>query len=186
MHYRLCEKGMRPGPNRLRDRTPRVDRRLVWAAQVAYSVLGTYSEYTAVPTAKLLPVPEGVGLDIATAIMTQVSTTTSSRMRGVRGERYVRRDRCARARCCRDMRCVIFFLLLESIYLSYTRRFTFAMRFNHLRLHNFMELHRPLLWDSADLRSGVQKAGWGGGLSGTHLLRWVSPRTTSRQARTLS
>jgi len=39
--------------------------------RVSYSVLGTYCEYTAVPTAKLLPVPEGVGLDVATAIMTQ-------------------------------------------------------------------------------------------------------------------
>jgi len=39
--------------------------------KVSYSVLGTYSEYTAVPTAKLLPVPDGVGLDVATAIMTQ-------------------------------------------------------------------------------------------------------------------
>jgi len=38
---------------------------------VAYSVLGTYCEYTAVPTAKLLPVPDGVGLDVACAIMTQ-------------------------------------------------------------------------------------------------------------------
>ena len=41
--------------------------------KVAYSVLGTYSEYTAVPTAKLLTVPDGVGLDVATAIMTQAS-----------------------------------------------------------------------------------------------------------------
>ena len=38
---------------------------------VAYSVLGTYCEYTAVPTAKLLPVPDGVDLGVATAIMTQ-------------------------------------------------------------------------------------------------------------------
>jgi len=39
--------------------------------RVSYSVLGTYSEYTAVPTPKLLPVPDEIGLDVATAIMTQ-------------------------------------------------------------------------------------------------------------------
>jgi len=39
--------------------------------KVAYSVLGTYCEYTAVPTAKLLPIPDGLGVDVATALMTQ-------------------------------------------------------------------------------------------------------------------
>lgn len=39
--------------------------------RVAYSVLETYAEYTSVPAAKLLPVPEGVGLDIATACVVQ-------------------------------------------------------------------------------------------------------------------
>lgn len=39
--------------------------------RVAYSVLGTYSEYTAVPAAKLLPVPDGVGLDVATSCVVQ-------------------------------------------------------------------------------------------------------------------
>ena len=33
--------------------------------RVAYSVFQTYAEYTAVPAAKLLPVPEGVGMDVA-------------------------------------------------------------------------------------------------------------------------
>ncbi|KAJ8613981.1 hypothetical protein CTAYLR_005635 [Chrysophaeum taylorii] len=39
--------------------------------RVAYSVFGSYAEYTAVPAAKLLPVPEGVGLDVATACVVQ-------------------------------------------------------------------------------------------------------------------
>ena len=39
--------------------------------RVAYSVLGTYCEYTAVPAAKILPVPDEIGLDVATACMTQ-------------------------------------------------------------------------------------------------------------------
>lgn len=39
--------------------------------RVAYSVLGTYSEYTAVPAAKLLPVPDEVGLDVATSCVVQ-------------------------------------------------------------------------------------------------------------------
>ena len=39
--------------------------------RVAYSVFGSYAEYTAVPAAKLLPVPEGVGLDTATACVVQ-------------------------------------------------------------------------------------------------------------------
>ena len=33
--------------------------------RVAYSVFQTYAEYTAVPAAKLLPVPDGVGMDVA-------------------------------------------------------------------------------------------------------------------------
>lgn len=39
--------------------------------RVSYSVLGTYAEYTAVPADKLLPVPEGVSLDVATACVVQ-------------------------------------------------------------------------------------------------------------------
>lgn len=39
--------------------------------RVAYSVLGTYGEYTAVPAAKLLPVPDGVSLEVATSCVVQ-------------------------------------------------------------------------------------------------------------------
>jgi len=39
--------------------------------RVAYSVFGSYAEYTAVPAAKLLPVPATVGLDVATACVVQ-------------------------------------------------------------------------------------------------------------------
>lgn len=39
--------------------------------RVSYSVLGTYCEYTAVPAAKLLPVPDGIGLDVATSCVVQ-------------------------------------------------------------------------------------------------------------------
>jgi len=39
--------------------------------KVAYSVFGSYAQYTAVPAAKLLPVPDGVGLDVATACVVQ-------------------------------------------------------------------------------------------------------------------
>jgi len=39
--------------------------------RVAYSILQTYSEYSAVPAAKLLPVPDEVGLDVATACVVQ-------------------------------------------------------------------------------------------------------------------
>lgn len=42
--------------------------------RVAYSVFGSYAEYTKVPAAKLLPVPEGVGLDVATACVVQGMT----------------------------------------------------------------------------------------------------------------
>jgi len=42
--------------------------------RVAYSVFGSYAEYTAVPAAKLLPVPEGVELDVATACVVQGMT----------------------------------------------------------------------------------------------------------------
>eukprot|EP00569_Conticribra_weissflogii_P003812 CAMPEP_0171333748 /NCGR_PEP_ID=MMETSP0878-20121228/4199_1 /TAXON_ID=67004 /ORGANISM="Thalassiosira weissflogii, Strain CCMP1336" /LENGTH=336 /DNA_ID=CAMNT_0011834725 /DNA_START=245 /DNA_END=1255 /DNA_ORIENTATION=- len=38
---------------------------------VAYSVFGSYAQYTAVPAAKLLPIPEGVGLDVATSCVVQ-------------------------------------------------------------------------------------------------------------------
>lgn len=39
--------------------------------RVAYSVFGSYAEYTAVPAAKLLPVPDGVGTDVATSCVVQ-------------------------------------------------------------------------------------------------------------------
>lgn len=39
--------------------------------RVAYSVFGSYAEYTAVPAAKLLPVPDAVGLDVATSCVVQ-------------------------------------------------------------------------------------------------------------------
>lgn len=42
--------------------------------RVAYSVFGSYAEYTAVPAAKLLPVPESVGLDVATSCVVQGMT----------------------------------------------------------------------------------------------------------------
>jgi NADPH2:quinone reductase len=42
--------------------------------RVAYSVFGSYAEYTAVPAAKLLPVPDGVGLDVATSCVVQGMT----------------------------------------------------------------------------------------------------------------
>merc|ERR1712176_1668860 len=38
---------------------------------VAYSVFGSYAQYTAVPAAKLLPVPGGVSLDVATSCVVQ-------------------------------------------------------------------------------------------------------------------
>ena len=40
---------------------------------VCYSLLQTYSQYSAVPAAKVLPVPDGVGLDVATSCVVQVS-----------------------------------------------------------------------------------------------------------------
>lgn len=39
--------------------------------RVAYSVFGSYAEFTAVPAAKLLPVPAGVGMDVATSCVVQ-------------------------------------------------------------------------------------------------------------------
>jgi len=39
--------------------------------RVAYSILQTYSEYSAVPADKVLKVPDGVGLDVATACVVQ-------------------------------------------------------------------------------------------------------------------
>lgn len=39
--------------------------------RVAYSVLGTYSQYSAVPAAKLLPVPEDVSMDVAVSCVVQ-------------------------------------------------------------------------------------------------------------------
>jgi NADPH:quinone reductase len=42
--------------------------------RVAYSVFGSYAEYTAVPASKLLPVPDSIGLDVATACVVQGMT----------------------------------------------------------------------------------------------------------------
>jgi len=42
--------------------------------RVAYSVFGSYAEFTKVPAAKLLPVPPSVGLDVATACVVQSNT----------------------------------------------------------------------------------------------------------------
>mmetsp|Transcript_16653 Transcript_16653/g.25155 ORF Transcript_16653/g.25155 Transcript_16653/m.25155 type:complete len:367 (+) Transcript_16653:124-1224(+) len=39
--------------------------------RVAYSILGSYCEYSAVPAGKLLSVPDGVGLDVATSCVVQ-------------------------------------------------------------------------------------------------------------------
>jgi len=39
--------------------------------RVAYSILQSYSEYSAVPAAKILPVPDGVPLDVATSAVVQ-------------------------------------------------------------------------------------------------------------------
>ncbi len=41
---------------------------------MAYSSFFSYGEYTAVPAAKLLPVPSNVGLDVATALVVQGMT----------------------------------------------------------------------------------------------------------------
>mmetsp|Transcript_19249 Transcript_19249/g.61254 ORF Transcript_19249/g.61254 Transcript_19249/m.61254 type:complete len:644 (+) Transcript_19249:29-1960(+) len=54
------------------DVTPKAAAAGLAAGQrVAYSVLGTYCEYTAVPAAKIVQVPDGVGLEQAVACMTQ-------------------------------------------------------------------------------------------------------------------
>ncbi|GAX15441.1 NADPH2:quinone reductase [Fistulifera solaris] len=42
--------------------------------RVAYSVFGSYAEYTAVPADKLLPVPDSIGLDVATSCVVQGMT----------------------------------------------------------------------------------------------------------------
>lgn len=42
--------------------------------RVCYSVFGSYAEYTAVPAAKIMPVPEGVGIDVATSCVVQGMT----------------------------------------------------------------------------------------------------------------
>ena len=39
--------------------------------RVAYNSFFSYAEYTPVPAAKVLPVPDGVSLDIATALVVQ-------------------------------------------------------------------------------------------------------------------
>jgi NADPH2:quinone reductase len=42
--------------------------------RVAYSMFGSYAEYTSVPASKLLPVPDAIGLDVATACVVQGMT----------------------------------------------------------------------------------------------------------------
>jgi NADPH2:quinone reductase len=42
--------------------------------RVAYSVFGSYAQYTAVPAGKLLPVPDSVDLDVATSCVVQGMT----------------------------------------------------------------------------------------------------------------
>jgi NADPH:quinone reductase len=42
--------------------------------RVAYSVFGSYAEYTAVPASKLLPVPDDIGMDVATSCVVQGMT----------------------------------------------------------------------------------------------------------------
>ena len=42
--------------------------------RVAYSVFGSYAEYTAVPAAKVLPVPEEVPMDVAVSCVVQGMT----------------------------------------------------------------------------------------------------------------
>lgn len=42
--------------------------------RVAYSVFGSYAQYTAVPASKLLPVPDSVDLDVATSCVVQGMT----------------------------------------------------------------------------------------------------------------
>jgi NADPH:quinone reductase len=42
--------------------------------RVAYSVFGSYAEYTALPAANLLPVPDNIGLDVATSCVVQGMT----------------------------------------------------------------------------------------------------------------
>jgi len=42
--------------------------------RVAYSVFGSYAEYTAVPAGKILPIPDGVGVDVATSCVVQGMT----------------------------------------------------------------------------------------------------------------
>lgn len=39
--------------------------------RVAYNSFFSYAEYTPVPATKVLPVPDGVSLDIATALVVQ-------------------------------------------------------------------------------------------------------------------
>jgi NADPH2:quinone reductase len=46
--------------------------------RVAYSVFGSYAEYTAVPSGKLLPVPDEVGMDVATCLPVQVSKSEAA------------------------------------------------------------------------------------------------------------
>ena len=42
--------------------------------RVAYSILQTYAEYSAVPAGKLQPVPDNCGMDVATACVVQGMT----------------------------------------------------------------------------------------------------------------
>jgi hypothetical protein len=62
--------------------------------RVAYSILQTYCEYSAVPAAKLQPVPDNVGLDVATACVVQVSI---SPQQSAPGKRPVAAAACADA-----------------------------------------------------------------------------------------
>jgi len=47
--------------------------------RVAYNSFFSYAEYTAVPAAKLLPVPQSIGLDVATALVVQVDNLTNTK-----------------------------------------------------------------------------------------------------------
>lgn len=42
--------------------------------RVCYSVFGSYAEYTAVPAAKIMPVPESIGIDVAVSCVVQGMT----------------------------------------------------------------------------------------------------------------
>lgn len=77
--------------------------------RVAYSVFGSYAEYTAVPTAKLLPVPEGVGLDVATSCVVQGLTahylTSSAQMAKIRGFKVIGTCSKGKEDICKNLGC---------------------------------------------------------------------------------